>query len=121
VKENKQDQATDKNEALIAKLRDEKSESEQREYQQGYEDGTWYAQHRATYDEFVRLEEAADEAEWERGLSVLDAVQYSERLESIWEHVSETVRESGVINEEAFWDGWMAGVMSVWKKVKKNL
>jgi hypothetical protein len=121
MKENKQDQATDKNAALIARLRDQKSESEQLEYQQGYEDGTWYAQHSASYDEFVRLEEAVEEAEMERGLSVLDVVRHSEQLESTREHVSETVRESGVINEEAFWDGWMAGVMSVWKQVKNNL
>lgn len=116
-----QAQEADENADLIAKLRGQKAESEQRDYKAGFEEGVWYAQRGATYDEFAHLEEIAERAERGCYLSPSDLIPGSEGLESVYECVTEYMTESGTINAEVFWEGWLAGVMSVWEAVKDKV
>jgi hypothetical protein len=103
---------------LCAKLRDQKVKSEQQGHRMRFDEGVHYAQKYATYDKFSHLEELEQLSRGERHLSGGDLVLGTDIVKNARDIAWETMREGGVVDETVFWDGWLAGIISVWEQVK---
>lgn len=114
-------QRADEHAGLIARLRTEKAESEERDQQMGFDEGVHYGQEYATYDEFRHLEELEQVSRSEPQLSGGDLVLGTDIVEHARDVAWETMREGGIVDETVLWEGWLTGVMSVWTKVKQSL
>jgi len=92
---------------VIHRLRTEKAESNQQDYQTGFEDGMAYA-HGATYDEFVIWCEPA-----------MDEMHNLPEFAN--DHLNELLQEGDVLDARLYKQGWRAGMVAIWKRVKDKV
>ena len=100
---------------LIARLRNEKVESEQQDRKQGFEQGVIYAQ-QSNYAELMIYADVAAEAKaWRHGDYDFDLP------DGVLDDMREAMQDSLVIDALTYKQGWLEGMMAVWKKIKKAL
>ena len=96
---------------LIARLREEKAEWDSATRELGFEEGVLFAREEACYHEFRGFERVRDAKQ----LADLELPPPEEEL------MLKYFAEHGFANTAPYQEGWLAGVMSVWDRVKGKL
>ena len=98
---------------LIAKLRVEKAESQQRDYQTGFENGVNYGK-RAAYKELVAWGNELPE-----GGTLLAGKDYLPEWAE--DHLNDMLEEGWVLDWEWYVRGWRAGMASIWRLIEDKI